>query len=243
MHCVACEKLVILTTRKVAGVLAATGDTPTNTVTVYVGGSGEVSLEGLAQAIVAAGFKPGDPMIVSDDRVDELPEPGAPASGATGAGGNASAAADRLACPPLPRTPAVSTLAEAPSVVTAKAGDLATGKVTLGLLGMTCASCAAVIEDDAARYGRRPPATVNLAANTGAVEFDPSAVGIEELVKAVEAPATTPWSRSNASPAEPGRGRAGRGAGQGAAARAQLFIFSLSLAIPAASSSRWSRRS
>jgi copper chaperone CopZ len=74
MHCVACEKLVTLTTRKVAGVVAAEGDTPTNTVTVYINGNGEVSLEALAQAIVAAGFTPGDPMVVTDTRVDALPD-------------------------------------------------------------------------------------------------------------------------------------------------------------------------
>ena len=66
MHCVACEKLVTMTTRKVAGVVAAEGDTPTNTVTVYVNGDGAVSLDALAQAIVAAGFTPGDPMVVAE---------------------------------------------------------------------------------------------------------------------------------------------------------------------------------
>ena len=78
MHCVACEKLVSMTMRKVAGVVAAEGDTPTNTVTVYV--QGDVSMDALARAIVAAGFTRGDPMVVADDRVTALPGAARPAT-------------------------------------------------------------------------------------------------------------------------------------------------------------------
>ena len=78
MHCVACEKLVSMTTHKVAGVVAAEGDTPTNTVTVYV--QGDVSMDALARAIVAAGFTPGDPMVMADDRVTALPGAARPAT-------------------------------------------------------------------------------------------------------------------------------------------------------------------
>ena len=59
------------------------------------------------------------------------------------------------------------------------------GKVTLGLIGMTCASCAAVIEKTLAKVPGVESANVNLAADIGTVEFDPDVVGIEELVTAV----------------------------------------------------------
>ena len=77
MHCTACEKLVTLTTKKVPGVVAAEGDTPTSTVTVTV--DGPVALEALAAAIKAAGFTPGDPLVLADEPLAELPGADPPA--------------------------------------------------------------------------------------------------------------------------------------------------------------------
>jgi Cu+-exporting ATPase len=59
------------------------------------------------------------------------------------------------------------------------------GKVTLGLLGMTCSSCAQVIEKTLAKTPGVTKAVVNLAAETGTVEFDPAVTGIDELITAV----------------------------------------------------------
>ncbi len=156
MHCVACEKLVVLTTKKVPGVLAATGDTPSNTVTVTV--EGEPDMDGLAAAIRKAGFTPGDPMVVSEEPVFALDA--APAPAVTAAAAPVAAAA----CPAAPEP----------------------GKVTLGLLGMTCASCAAVIENALGETPGVTKAAVNLAANTGTVQFDPAVTGVDTLIKAVE---------------------------------------------------------
>jgi len=60
------------------------------------------------------------------------------------------------------------------------------GKVTLALLGMTCASCASVIEKSLLKLNGVTSATVNLAANTGTVEFDPTVVGVDDLINAVK---------------------------------------------------------
>ena len=60
-----------------------------------------------------------------------------------------------------------------------------TGRITLGLIGMTCSSCAAVIEKGLRKVRGVISANVNLAANTGTVEFDPAVVGIDELIGAV----------------------------------------------------------
>ncbi|NTW28227.1 MAG: copper-translocating P-type ATPase [Coriobacteriia bacterium] len=62
----------------------------------------------------------------------------------------------------------------------------AQGHVTLGLLGMTCASCAAVIEKTLTRLTGVERASVNLAANTGTVDFDPALVSIDALISAVK---------------------------------------------------------
>lgn len=59
------------------------------------------------------------------------------------------------------------------------------GHVTLGLIGMTCASCATVIEKSLARVPGVQRANVNLAANTGTVDFDPAVVTIDGLITAV----------------------------------------------------------
>ena len=59
------------------------------------------------------------------------------------------------------------------------------GKVTLALIGMTCASCAAVIEKSLLKVSGVKSAAANLAANTGTIEFDPATVGVDDLIKAV----------------------------------------------------------
>jgi len=59
------------------------------------------------------------------------------------------------------------------------------GKTTLGILGMTCSSCQAVIEKTLARLDGVSSAVVNLANETATVEFDPAVIGVDELIAAV----------------------------------------------------------
>ncbi len=70
--------------------------------------------------------------------------------------------------------------------LTAAAAPANAGSVTLGLLGMTCSSCSMVIEKTLARLPGVSSATVNLAAETGTVTFDPVIVGVDELIGAVK---------------------------------------------------------
>ena len=106
------------------------------------------------------------------------------------------------------------------------------GKVTLALLGMTCASCASVIEKSLLKLDGVTAATVNLAANTGTVEFDPTIVGVDDLINAVKAAgydAAVKVEVALGSDAEDTQALA-----QAAAYKREvrMFIFSLALSIP-----------
>ncbi len=66
------------------------------------------------------------------------------------------------------------------------AGKAIAGHVSLGLIGMTCSSCATVIEKSLGKVPGVSNATVNLANNSGTVDFDPTVVGVDELINAVK---------------------------------------------------------
>ncbi len=61
------------------------------------------------------------------------------------------------------------------------------GHAVLALTGMTCASCAAVIEKTLQRLRGVSSANVNLATEIATVDFDPALVGPDELITAVTA--------------------------------------------------------
>ncbi|MBN2405399.1 MAG: heavy metal translocating P-type ATPase [Coriobacteriia bacterium] len=60
------------------------------------------------------------------------------------------------------------------------------GKATLAITGMTCASCAQIVEKVLGRLDGVTSAQVNLAAETATVEFDPTILGPDELIVGVE---------------------------------------------------------
>lgn len=59
------------------------------------------------------------------------------------------------------------------------------GRLTLAITGMTCASCAQIIEKVLGRLDGVDSVRVNVALETAAVDFDPTMVGPEELMGAV----------------------------------------------------------
>ena len=67
----------------------------------------------------------------------------------------------------------------------AAAGGSADAKVTLGITGMTCSSCQAVIERTLVKVTGVSEAVVNLAAETATVTFDPGVVSVDELIGGV----------------------------------------------------------
>jgi Cu+-exporting ATPase len=58
-------------------------------------------------------------------------------------------------------------------------------KVTLGITGMTCSSCQAVIERTLAKLNGVSAAVVNLAAENTTVTFDPAVVSVDEIIGGV----------------------------------------------------------
>ncbi|NTU71212.1 MAG: heavy metal translocating P-type ATPase, partial [Coriobacteriia bacterium] len=62
----------------------------------------------------------------------------------------------------------------------------AAGRVTLDITGMTCASCSAIIEKVVGRMPGVERIAVNLATNTGVIDFDPTVTGIDEIITAIQ---------------------------------------------------------
>jgi len=61
-----------------------------------------------------------------------------------------------------------------------------TGRLTLAVTGMTCTSCAQIIEKVLGKVAGVRSAQVNLAAETVTVEVDPLAVGPDEVIRAIK---------------------------------------------------------
>jgi Cu+-exporting ATPase len=114
------------------------------------------------------------------------------------------------------------------------AGEAVRATVTLGLFGMTCSSCATVIERTLAKVPGVESAVVNLAAETGTVTFDPSFVGIDQLIAAVKGAGYDAVLRVEVEPGAKDSSGDLQRAAQQAHARKQfrLFVFSLAFSLP-----------
>ncbi len=114
-----------------------------------------------------------------------------------------------------------------------QAGGSGQGQVTLGILGMTCASCSAVVEKTLAKVPGVTSATVNLAAETAKVDFDPAVVGVDELVAAVRNAGYDALVRSEAAHAGESSADAQREAQQAHIAHEKrLLLLSVILSLP-----------
>jgi Cu+-exporting ATPase len=117
----------------------------------------------------------------------------------------------------------------------AGAATAESGRLTLAITGMTCASCSAVIEKTLARLPGVLSAVVNLAMETASVEFDPTAIGPDELISAVKGAGYGAVLKVEASAAA-GEVEDVQRVAQEAYQRHQtrLFVFALTLAAPLA---------
>ncbi|MDZ4168315.1 MAG: heavy metal translocating P-type ATPase [Coriobacteriia bacterium] len=297
MHCGACEKLVTGNARAIEGVIDASADAEAGTLTVTL--DHDVSPDALVDAIVAAGFTPGDPLVLEEGaeqapRADaiEAPVPVTPVLDAPytpviesaaqpavvpaasaepefeeltfAVGGMTCASCSALIEKALPKTDgvesanvnlateklvarfdpakvdavaiaeAVAKLGYTATPLTAKksASGTVTGKVTLSLTGMHCASCSALIEKALMAMPGVQGANVNLAIETGTVEFDPTVIGIDDLIAAVKLAGYSATVKVDTIPGSSGEDVAAEAHASAYAAEKRMFIFSLALSLP-----------
>ncbi len=107
------------------------------------------------------------------------------------------------------------------------------GKVTLVLTGMHCASCSGLIEKVLNKLPGVQSASVNLAIETGTVEFDPAVVGIDEIIKAVQSAGYGATVKVDGVASGTSGADLQREAQEKAyAAEKRMFIFSVAISIP-----------
>lgn len=167
MHCPSCEKLLVMKVGSLPWVIDATADADAGTLTV-VARPGDVDTQALREAVLEAGYTPGDELVSRGEATEPDSEPGdlsAP---------EACDTSSEDACPVL--TPEVDTPDET---------GLSHEDAVFGVTGMTCASCAAVIEKTLSRREGVDLASVNLAAERLDIRFDPARISADEIVQAV----------------------------------------------------------
>ncbi|MBN1192867.1 MAG: heavy metal translocating P-type ATPase, partial [Coriobacteriia bacterium] len=208
MHCGSCERNVSAKLSEIQGVTVV--NVSAQDGLAVISSDSEPDAGSVAAAIEAAGFKPMGSLLPLEPAED--PEPC-----------NDPAPSPAGACPivPTPSEPAVAR------------SEAATASATVGIIGMTCSSCQAVIERTLSATPGIGSATVNLAAETATVTFDPHALGIDDIIAAV---------RTAGYDAVPRLEDRAPGSGDDAQSRAQrahiakekrlLFFFSLALSTP-----------
>ncbi len=188
MHCGACEKLISGETRKIEGVVAVEADHANGILSAYL--DREIPLDPFVDAIVAAGFTPGEPLVLEETEVQTLPEAVvAPASLVVpDAPDTPDAPAAASACPVVPADAAACPTSVEPSASepTETAEAVETAEATFAIGGMTCASCSAIIEKTLNKAPGIVSANVNLATDRLSAKYDPSATSADEIVGAVE---------------------------------------------------------
>ncbi len=174
MHCHACERLITANLSEIEGVTVLHADAQDGFAVIEA--ETRPDTEAIANAIAAAGFAPHGGAVTLEPIEWSVATPAVePPVAAEPA--PASDACDTGTCPTVPPAPD-------PAIMAASAAS-ASASVTLGIIGMTCASCQAVIEKTLIRVAGVVSATVNLAAETAAIEYDPARVGVDDLVAAV----------------------------------------------------------
>ncbi len=107
------------------------------------------------------------------------------------------------------------------------------GKVSFDIGGMTCASCQALIQKVLEKVDGVKAANVNLATETATVEFDPSVVGVDDLINAVKKAGYSAYVKVEAAPGDTSAADT-QAARQAAAYRSErnMFIFTVIMSIP-----------
>ncbi len=172
MTCASCSAVIEKVLGKTAGIASVTVNLATERMSVRFDPS-VIDEAGIAAVVKKAGYGAlplGGSTVVPAPATASTPSV-APETSPAPAG-----EVSGTACPVVP----------ADAATPAPAAAAATSTITLGLIGMTCSSCSAVIEKTLKRVAGVQSANVNLAMETGTVIFDPTVVGIEALIGAVK---------------------------------------------------------
>lgn len=257
MHCNACEKLVTANLLKIEGVASVDADAQAGRVVVHL--EHEVPMDLLLDAVIASGFKPADPaaqaVVQPGSDLEELTfavggmtcascsaliEKALPKTdGVESASVNlateklvarfdpakidAAAIADAVAKLGYTATPLEKQTAPA---------DKPAGRITLALTGMHCASCSTLIEKSLSGMPGVTSANVNLAMETGTVEFDPTVVGVDDLIAAVKLVGYDARVKVEAAPGHAGEDEAAAAHAQAYAREKRMFGISVALSLP-----------
>ena len=112
-------------------------------------------------------------------------------------------------------------------------GGGSAGRVSLSILGMTCASCATIVEKTLNKVPGVSSAAVNLATETATIEIDPTVVGIDELITAVRGAGYDAAVRVERIPGvESGADLQAEAQARAYAHEKRMFIFSVAISIP-----------
>lgn len=238
MRCRSCEALLTTKFRSMAGVKAVHADSAAGILSLHID-TDQVDTDTIVNAIVEAGFMPGEPFIVDggmvntpvevsvtvdEDAAREAADLRKRVSGSPGhliesqfavtgmtcascvaviektlgkASGidrvNVNLASEKLTVThddAVINSAGIAELVKKAGYGAAPLNEVPSlsggGHVLLSLTGMTCASCSAIIEKVLLKTPGVLAATVNLATETATVEFDPAAVGPNELIAAVQ---------------------------------------------------------
>jgi Cu+-exporting ATPase len=172
MDCRACEDLLVETLRRQPGVGAASADARTGTLNVLADPT-LITDEGIARVVVACGF---------------VPEGVALAASATTTSAAAPSIVDAPESAPSADAP-VAVSSDVPAIESAAAPQPPVAEHrdgTFGVTGMTCSSCAAVIEKVLSKAAGVESAAVNLATEKLSVRFDPSVIDEAAIAEAVK---------------------------------------------------------
>ncbi|MDP2233040.1 MAG: cation transporter, partial [Actinomycetota bacterium] len=179
MDCASCEQLLQKHVLQVTGVSTAFADAGAGSLTIYA--EADVSTEAIVAAIVESGFVPdalGDSEALAPV-VDLLP------TTAVLGLSEATTPAPAPACPaPEPVSEPAPVLAE--STQAEATATSTTLDATFAVSGMTCSSCAGVIEKVLGKTEGVTSATVNLATEKLAVTYDPALIDIDGIVAKVK---------------------------------------------------------
>ena len=183
MRCRSCEALLTTQFRRLEGVKAVHADSAEGVLSLHVD-TALVTADHIVNTIVEAGFVPGEPFVLDAGAVVDQPIefPVKVDEAAAVEAEQLRVQADDVVAAQQPATP-VPAATQAP--VSADA-PIEHREASFAVVGMTCASCVAVIEKSLSKVDGVLKANVNLATEKLTVSYDAAKLTPEGIIAAVK---------------------------------------------------------